>query len=125
MLKLYKISSFIVIQNNKPVPKTINKLNSRNAANFGNAFNFSMLNTKLPHEENKTLLYKIANIFLMKKKIISLFWGTLDKEKSMVSPYKPVGKSSSKESRLHDSTYCTKFAIIYVCVSHCVCVKFF
>ena len=52
---------FWVVQSNKPVLKTINKLNSRNVAKFINMFDFSTLHTKLPHDKLRTVLRKLID----------------------------------------------------------------
>ena len=53
--------SFWVVQSNKPVLQTINKLNSRKAAKSINTFDLSTLYTKLPHDKPQTMFHKFKD----------------------------------------------------------------
>ena len=55
------VNSFWVVQSNKPVLQTINKLNSRKAAKSINTFDLSTLYTKLPHDKLQTMFHKFKD----------------------------------------------------------------
>ena len=42
--------------------KKLNKLNSRNVAKPINAFGFSTIHTKLPHDKLRTVLHKLLDL---------------------------------------------------------------
>ena len=59
-----------MVQTNRPVLKTINKLNSRNGAKSINTFGFSTLYAKLTHDKLRTELQKLIDLTLKTKNVI-------------------------------------------------------
>ena len=53
------INKFWIVQNNQPIIDKINKINKRNAAKHMSTFDFSTLDTKIPHDK---LLFVLNNI---------------------------------------------------------------